>query len=98
MPKPTKGGRKLRAWREAQQPRVSQREVAEWLPSNYGTRRTKTAAMVALYEQGRYSLSLADRMTVSERTGIPLADLLQPEEIRFFQRGASMLESGAVAA
>ena len=77
------GRRLLKRWREAQDPKVSQAELARRIGCDGSTLRH--------FELGRSELSLAMAIAVAGETGLPLSTLLPPDLVREIRTAALLL-------
>lgn len=89
MGKKDPGPRVLRDWRDAQDPRVSQKDVGVWIGVG--------ASRISHYETGLEDLPLQHKLTIARRTGIPLRLLLTPRQRQTVFEAAEMIGEEAVA-
>lgn len=82
-------GEALRQWRTENG--VTQAQVAEWLRSNYGTRKFKSEGVIGKFERGQHHLPLADRIIIAERTGLALESLTGKREQKWILDAARLL-------
>ncbi len=87
MARREQGPRVLRDWREAQNPRVSQKQVGLWIGVG--------ASRVSHYETELEELPTHHKVEISKQTGIPLQRLLTRTQRLVVFEAAELLETAA---
>ena len=87
MRKHEPGPRALKRWRKAQQPRVSQKQVGEWVGVG--------ASRISHYETCLEDLPIQHKVMIAKRAGIPLPILLTREQRNVVSEAVSMIGEAA---